>query len=238
MSGEEYRKRLSRAITSSHGLEKEISNLPFGSGSGFITDQVRYPGWVFCARIGEHPKPWFRFVRANKETWNPQLSEEGAPHINSDTLTSLIAADPKGESTEFFMPKEATEGVYSAWELALEDIYQKWSFMTDTKNLKPEIPKALRDAADLVTNYGEHLKEGQQLELLNKLDAKWPTDIVNDIREIVRSEKTEKENLEKLIDYVRKTGLTPAEKIEPLPKISRDDIQVICWMAVTPQVRD
>lgn len=238
LSGEEYRHRLGAAIEKSAGLKKEMSDLPFGSGSGFITDRIRHPGWVFCARIGNHPKPWFRFVGADKETWSPLLSEEGLPHINNDTLTSLIAADPKEESTEFFMPEGATEGVYAAWKLALDDIHEKWSFMTDAKNLKPDIPKALREADDLINQYGEHLPSDEQQDLKNKLNAKWPNDIVSDVREIVRSEKTGREKLEELIVYVRETGLTPPEKIEPLPKVSRDDIQVVCWMAVTPQVRD
>ena len=74
LSGEEYRRRLERALASTN-RRTEIEELPYGSGSGFISNKVHQNGYVFCARIGDHPEPWFRFV-ATDSKWSPTFIED------------------------------------------------------------------------------------------------------------------------------------------------------------------
>ncbi|HET8930091.1 MAG TPA: helicase-related protein, partial [Acidimicrobiales bacterium] len=139
LSGEEYRRRLDRAMGNDR-LRAEVEALPYGAGSGFVSERVSRPGWVFCARIADHPRPWFRFVTADDES---QL-------IFDDTLTSLVAADPGGADCERAVPEWATDGVFDAWAAARDDIFGAWTTLTDIANLQPEIPLALREAAELV----------------------------------------------------------------------------------------
>jgi hypothetical protein len=231
LSGEEYRRRLSKAFRSD-ALEKEVLNLPFGSGSGFVSSRIGQPGWVFCARIGNHPKPWFRFVAANQQTWSPYTDVEGNPIVVSDTLSALVAADPGGDATEAHLPNGSMTGVYEAWEIAHQDIFDTWTWMTDPKNLRPDIPLALREAALLVQDHGDFLGV-DQLGLLQKLNAKWDKEIVDEVRRIVRSDKTERKKLEVLLEYVQSQGLQAPDPVKPLPAINADDIRVVCWMAVS-----
>ena len=104
--------------------------------------------------------------------------------------------------------------------------------MTDRKNLRPEIPLALREAADLVAQHGDVLGV-EQNQLLQKLNAKWDKEIVDSVRRIVRSEKSNNEKLLELADYVQAQGLRAPEPIKPLPVIDKDEIRVVCWMAVS-----
>lgn len=231
LSGEEYRRRLAKAFRND-SLRRDVDSLPFGSGSGFVSTRIRQPGWVFCVRIADHPKPWFRFVAARPGTWQPQLDAEGRPLVISDTLTGLVAADPGGESTEVHLPEAAARGVYEAWEIAHRDIYDTWMWMTDARNLRPEIPLALREAAALVMEHGDSLGPDQNA-LLQKLNAKWDKEIVDAIRVIVRSDCPPSERLAALVDYVQAQGLRAPEPIKPLPVIAKEEIRVVCWMAVS-----
>jgi hypothetical protein len=231
LSGEEYRRRLAKAFRSD-SLRRSVESLPFGSGSGFVSSRVRQPGWVFCARIGDHPKPWFRFVAANPATWLPHIDAEGNSLVVSDTLTALVAADPGGDSSDVHLPEAAARGVYDAWDIAHRDIYDTWMWMTDRRNLSPDIPLALREAAALVMEHGEALGP-EQNALLQKLNAKWDKEIVDAIRSIVRSDKSNNERLVELADYVQARGLKAPEPIRPLPVIDKSDIRVVCWIAVS-----
>jgi hypothetical protein len=231
LSGEEYRRRLTKAMRSD-GLRREVESLPFGAGSGFVSSRIRQPGWVFCVKIGDHPKPWFRFVAADQTTWEPLFDAVGQPLVVTDTLTSLVAADPGGEATEMYLPDGSMTGVYSAWEIAHKDIFDAWAWMTDAKNLRPDVPLALREAAQLVTEHGVILG-AEQNSLLQKLNAKWDKEIVDAVRHIVRSDNSDAEKLRDLAAYVHGQGLKAPEPVKPLPVIQRDDIRVVCWMAVS-----
>jgi len=232
LSGEEYRRRLERAMALDN-LRRDVLALAYGSGSGFVTDRVRQPGWVFCARIANHPKPWFRFVGADN-TWSPATGPDGAQLILDDTLTALVAADPGGDGCELDVAEGAANGVFDAWALAQGHIFDAWSRLTDIANLQPEIPLALREAAELVVTAGDGLGFEAQQGLLRRLNARWDRRIVGAVREIVRSDRPARERVALLAEYVKEEGLPLPEPPEPLPPVEKDDIRLVCWMAVRP----
>lgn len=232
LSGEEYRRRLERAMALDP-VRRDVLALAYGSGSGFVTDRVRQPGWVFCARIADHPKPWFRFVGAD-DTWAPATGPDGAHLILDDTLAALVAADPGGDHSEQDVPEGAATGVFDAWALAQTHIFDAWSRLTDIANLQPEIPLALREAAELVVTAGDGLGFEAQQGLLRRLNARWDRRIVGAVREIVRSDRPARERVALLAEYVKEEGLPLPEPPEPLPPIEKEEIRVVCWMAVRP----
>jgi len=232
LSGEEYRRRLEKAIADPR-MKSDVLALPYGAGSGFVSAKTKTPGWVFCARIADHPQPWFRFVAADPD-WTPFIREEtGKPWIIDDTLSSLVAADPGGRETEQDLPDGAAKGVFDAWAHAHEHIYSTWTRLTDVANLQPDIPLALREAADLVVNHGAYLGIEKQQGLLQRLNARWEKRIVDRVREIVRSEAAASARIDELVGFVADAGLEPPEPAEPLPVIERDDVRLVCWMAVS-----
>lgn len=232
LSGEEYRRRLERALAHDH-VRNDVLAMAFGSGSGFVTDRVRQPGWVFCARIANHPKPWFRFVAAD-DTWAPFIGPDGAHIVLDDTLSSLVAADPGGDQYEQDITPGAAVGVFDAWEIAQEHVYDVWTRLTDIANLQPEIPLALREAAELVVTSGAALGFEHQQGLLRRLNARWDRRIVSEVRQIVRSDRPPRERVSLLAEYVKEEGLPLPEPPEPLPPIDKDEIRLVCWMAVRP----
>jgi hypothetical protein len=232
LSGEEYRRRLERALSHDY-LRRDVLALAYGSGSGFVSEQVRKPGWVFCARIANHPKPWFRFVGAD-DAWQPAVTNDGSPLILEDTLSALVAADPGGEGCEQDLSAGAATGVFDAWRTAQAHIYDTWTRLTDIANLQPEIPLALREAAELVVTAGSELGLEEQQGLLRRLNARWDRRIVSEVRRIVRSGDPGKTRVAELAEYVKEEGLPLPEPPEPLPPVDRGDIRLVCWMAVRP----
>jgi len=234
LSGEEYRRRLSRAM-SERFLRDMVTDLPFGSGSGFVSTRIRQAGYVFCVRIAEHDTPWFRFVAADRTTWTPLDRPDGTPLIDDDTLTCLIAADPgENNGDTQVLSDEAQSQVFAAWERARADVHSAWSVLTDWANLEPRIERALRDAIHLVAEHGSHLGE-DQADLSARLNGKWERSIVRAVREILRNEDlTETAKVTELHKFVTEKGLPLPERAQPLPPVRIDDVRVVCWMAVTP----
>ncbi len=233
LSGEEYRRRLGKAMQGAYPRE-DVLNLPYGSGSGFVSTKIRQSGFVFCVKVGAHKTPWFRFVATDNTTWAPLYRNDGSPWIDDDRLTCLIAADP-GEREEMqVIPDAALKTVFDAWSKARQDVHHEWSKLTDWANLEPQVPKALRAAIDIVFQHGHCLSPEGQQDLIGRLNGRWEYAIVKSVREIVRDENSsDTEKVMLLQKFVKDTGLPLPIKPEPLPAVRIDDIRVVCWMAVT-----
>ena len=106
LSGEEYRRRLSESLKMAN-VRRDVLQLPYGAGSGFVSPKINQAGYVFCARIGNEEKPWFRFVATDATTWEARRDAEGMPTIIDDTLTCLIAADPGSITGEQHVTEQA-----------------------------------------------------------------------------------------------------------------------------------
>jgi superfamily II DNA or RNA helicase len=233
LSGEEFRRRLSRAFQDSY-LRGEVLGLPYGSGSGYVSTRINQSGYVFCVKVGAHEQPWFRFVAADNETWEPLIKQDGTPAINDDTLKCLMAADPGDREDTQVLSDAAATKVFDAWTLARADVHREWSKLTDWANLQPQIEKALRDAVDLVMVHGGFLSPDVQGDLANRLNGKWERGVVKAVRDIIRAEdKTDAEKVRALLDYVTEAGLPMPIPPQPLPPVRIEDVRVICWMAVT-----
>jgi hypothetical protein len=234
LSGEEYRRRLEKATVDPR-TKRAVEGLPFGSGSRFISSGTRVPGWVFCARIGNHAEPWFRFVAAEDDAWEPRLhSETGFPIVVADTLSCLVAADPRGSDTPFFEATTPDTGVFAAWAIAQNHIHEAWMKLTDSDEIQPKMPLALRQAAELVADHGAELGIERQTHLYQCLRGRWEKRIVDQVREIVRSDEPAKKRLSQLAEYVDEEGLEPPPPAIPLPEVAIDEIKLVCWMAVSP----
>jgi hypothetical protein len=128
----------------------------------------------------------------------------------------------------------AVERVFDAWEIAQADVHADWTFLTDKANLQPKIEKALRDAYALVTEHGDFLGLDQQDNLLAKLNGRWDTAVVKAIRGIVRSDDSPKKKVQAIDLFVTDAGLPIPQPIKPLRPVRREDVRVVCWMAVQP----
>ena len=234
LSGEEYRRRLSESLKMAN-VRRDVLQLPYGAGSGFVSPKINQAGYVFCARIGNEEKPWFRFVATKATTWEARRDAEGMPTIIDDTLTCLIAADPGSITGEQHVTEQALAQVFDAWAIAQGDIYDRWTYLTDPANLEPKVEKALREAYQSVSDHGGFLGPDDQDELMAKLNGRWSKSVVKAVRKIVRDDDlSDKKKIKALAAFVAEVGLSIPEKPKPLKVVRKDDVRVVCWMAVSP----
>ena len=230
LSGEEYRHRLRKAKDESPEVMAEVKRLPYGSGSGFVNPRIRRSGYVFCIRVGEYHPPKFRFVPVDGD-WRPMVGENNRPEVIADTLSALVAADPVDQAAGRVLSEETYDRAFDAWEVARDHVYEEWVRYTDPVNLMPDVPKAFRDATELVHEHGEGLSVDDKEDLLKRLNTRPSARIEKAVREVVRSDDTLTEKVQQVRRLVLEAGLQPAEDPEPLPPITREDIHLVAWTA-------
>lgn len=226
LSGEEYRRRLFNAFQSDPGLRSAVDELPYGSGSGFAHSRLGMNGYVFCIRIGDEPTPWFRWVECDGE-WRPT----GRP-TSDDTLASLVAADPGGPGTERALSDEAYDRAFDAWVHARDDVFAKWSALTDPSALAPDLPPAFRAAKQLVLRHGRFLSAEDRSDLVGKLGTVPTAKVRRAIRAAMNTSGTEEERIGAVRRAVEEAGLQVPAVPKPLPSVSEAEVRLVCWMAV------
>ncbi len=224
-TGEEYRQTLRKALKENR---YKIVNLPWKSGSGMIKGKEQ--GIFFCATIGEK-RTYLRFVRAD-EKWKPTEDTKIIKEIG--TCLRLIEAE---KNTKTVISQEVQKSVYNFWNIAKEDIFKSWMYEADPANLQPKIRKINRDVADFIRS---HKPAEMNEHIINKaldiVESPWPRRDETLLREQFNDDSNKsKEKVEKLIKWIIETGLEPAGSPELLPPISKEDVKLICWLAVTSE---
>ncbi|MCL1593214.1 MAG: SWF/SNF helicase family protein, partial [Actinomycetia bacterium] len=234
LSGEEYRQRLRKATGTDENTEL-IERLPYGSGSGFINPRITQPGYVFCIRITGQGKARFRFVPSDTQ-WKPLhiVTDDGteAPIVVDDTLTALIAADPVTQHTPRDLPAVAYKGAFDAWEIAKRNVYEEWQHLADGTALLPDVPKALRDTAQLMYGNEAALNSEEQEELLERLNTNPPVRVQREIRQILNGDEPVDTQLGLVLETLQAAGIEPATPPPDLSAIEEHDIRLVAWMAV------
>ncbi|WP_217132826.1 helicase-related protein [Leucobacter chinensis] len=229
LSGEEYRRRLYNAFQHDPVLRREIIDLPYGSGSGFENPHVAGNGYVFCVKIANHPQPWFRYVAVNDD-WT--IDSEDAQNVSTDTLQSLVAADPDDADRPRWMNDEVYDRAFDAWQLAKQNVFEMWQDLTDPNNLQADAPKSFRDASDLVREHGGFLGSEEQRFLLRQLRSVPSAKVAKAVRAAIRDGNTNIDRISLIAAEVAAAGIQPPPKVEPLPDISEGEVRLVAWMAV------
>jgi len=219
-SGEEFRAEL-RYSLQDPDTSRTVKGLPWGTGSG-MAGVAGMSGYVFCARVGDDPKPRFRFV-----------SQSGA--ITDDTLECLWQArPPEGFDTSRVLDDDTATAAFDAWTIAQDDIVTGWNFYADKANLEPRIPKALRDAAEVLrSNPPAGLTDERIGAAVRALQSPYTQRITNLVREALRNAETPSTQAEEVLRVIEEQGLVPQPPVIPLPAITSDDVHLVCWQALT-----
>ncbi|MHA6695299.1 SNF2-related protein [Homoserinimonas sp. A520] len=230
-SGEEYRRRLANALDADSGLQRRLEGLPHAVGSGFQNPEVEGNAFVFCMRMGDSGRVWFRNVKAGLD-WTPPAGEKGLVAVEDETLTSLVTADPGGVDRPRWLPEEAFRAAYDAWALARDHAFEEWMNSTDPNALAAPLPLSFREAAQIAIDHGGSLGASGQGELVRRLKSVPSTKASRAMRQALRAEGKPTERIAAIIDVLDEFGIQPAGKVEPLPPISKEDVRLIAWMAV------
>jgi hypothetical protein len=222
LSGEEYRQDLRKGASNPQML-KLVRDLAWGSGSGKSANGGA-PGYVFCAKIGNKSEPIFRLV---------SFQDVDAPEVIADTLACLAQAYTD-ESTERVLPEDVYMRAYGAWDMAKEDIYEKWELLTHPRNIQPKVPKAMRDAVEIIRNVPpSQLSQSAVERLVNSLESDYGMRIQRRLREAIQSSSIPQNQSNEIARVVSEIGLEPSAPPKPLPPITRDDIHLLCWIAIS-----
>ena len=223
LSVEEYRQELREGLANPF-LANQITRLAWGSGSGKAVKGAE-PGFVFCAGVGDSPEPQFRYVN---------MADPAHPLVVPDLLACLKHAYA-AEHTERVLDDRTHRLAYDAWAAARDGILEAWMWATDPRNLQPEVPKVMRDAAELVRT---NPPTGTDQVILDRLYDTLNAPYAERVRKLIRAALTEPESTEArvaaVIDVVERLALTPPPAPRALPLIDGDDIHLICWMAIVP----
>lgn len=230
-SGEEYRRRLANALAAEKGLREHLEDLPHGVGSGFEHPGVEGNVFVFCMRMGDSDRVWFRNVLADSD-WNPRTDEEGKWRVEGDTLASLVTADPGGAERPRSLPEAAFRAAYEAWAVARDDAHDEWMRSTDPNALTAALPLSFREAAQLAIEHGGALGGAEQGDLVRRLKSVPSTKAARAMRQALRIKGATAERIAAIIAVLDEYGIQPAEKVQPLPVIELEEIRLIAWMAV------
>jgi hypothetical protein len=106
---------------------------------------------------------------------------------------------------------------------------------TDPRNLQPEVPKVMRDAAELVrTNPPPAMDQAAVDRVYDTLNAPYAERVRKQIRAALTDSEDAADKVAALIDVVERLALTPPAEPRPLPLIDDTDINIVCWMAIVP----
>jgi hypothetical protein len=213
------------------GLKAEVTRLPYGSGSGFVNPAVHGNGYVFCVKIGDSAKPWFRYVPV-KDDWMIRHTEDGAPVVSSDTLISLRVADPQDSVADRWLPDDVYDRAFDAWEVARNSVYAAWKELTDPNAFQPDLPLSFRDAYSLVLQRGRYLGRDAQIELANRLRSVPSAKVSRQVRGALNQGRTDEERIALVSEVLDEAGIVPPPHREPLPNVEEHEVRLVTWMAV------
>lgn len=237
LSGEEYRRRLANAFKST-STKTRVTALPWGAGSA-VARRNADPAFVFCARVGDHDKPFYRYVPLDEDLTmrTVQTAEDGTtPEIVRDTLACLDQADPGDPVTPAATVTEHMyRAAFDAWTVARADIHRDWSLQTDPGRLAPPLPKVMRTAVEYVEQHGGFLGERQD-DLASRLKAPYTNRVQRAVRGALShaDHGTPRETVERIATVADDYGLSIPEPPVPLPPANLEDIYLVCWIAIVP----
>ncbi|HWQ23384.1 MAG TPA: helicase-related protein [Gaiellaceae bacterium] len=229
VSGEELRQELRQALQEV-GARERIESLPYGAGSGFA-GPVGVETFVFCYRVADERTARLCAVQGDRV---------GLGDGESATLLALdLARPPAGRDEERVLDDWAIERAVAAWEIASGRIVEDWNRRADPANVRPEIPRAMVRAIELVRAgpLPEGMTGAEADELCERLQAPYAERYLRQFRALLREESIEpSERIARIAALADDLGLEKPAPIPDLPEIEADDLHVVCWMCVSPSV--
>jgi len=217
-TGEEYRQELRRALAK---YGDGIRDLPWKVGSGLR--KGNRAGHVFCATAGG--RIYLRFVPVGRD--GKILSELG-------TCLRLVECT---EDTPRVLSAAMARSAYDAWEQARQHIFDAWTFETDPANLHPPVRRLNRDVAAFLREHPPADIDQERLHrCLDAVESPWSRREENQLRVAWERESPGvSEKVRDLVETVEAIGAEPFRAPDPLPPIERDEIHLICWLAIEPE---
>lgn len=216
-SGEEYRQELRKALLM---MGDRIRELPWKAGSGLAKGTRR--GHFFCAMVGD--RVYLRFIPVQGEPDQTIVTELG-------TCLRMIECR---ENTPMTLPLDLKQTAFSAWQRARDHILDAWTYETDPANLQPRVSKFCRELAEFLRDYPprdiEQIRFNRCLDAVEAPVSKREENLLRQVFEANYGSHDAKSAA--LVEAVERIGLEPFQAPLPLPPITTDQVQLVCWMAI------
>jgi hypothetical protein len=95
-----------------------------------------------------------------------------------------------------------------------------------------ELPKAFRDAHELVKKKGEFLGPPEHNRTLKRLSSVPLYRVEKKMREVLRTDLKDNEKILKVIELLDEQGIQEATPPKPLEPVSISEVRLVAWMAV------
>ena len=231
-SGEEYRQTLRKAL---ENRRENILEMAWKSGSGMRKGNEQ--GIFFCAKVGD--RTYLRFVHADNN-WQPtyldvQTENDSTrkPKIEIE-LGRCLRLIECSEETETVLPEISKDAAYDLWLLASQNIHDCWMFETDPINLQPKVRPLNIKVADFIReNIPSNISQTQVENALDIVESPWIRRDERRLRQWFETEEIGSQKSAYLVKNILDSGLEPFVSPKPLPDISKDDIKLLVWMAIS-----
>jgi hypothetical protein len=253
-TAEQYRQELRKALSGPID-PKKLEDMPGKAWSGLAKGKTY--GYFFLAKVRfkvdrngvkeTEQRHYLRFVETDKD-YTPLMTRslidgKAIPVLEHREAACLRKIECTPEDNQQISPA-AQEAVYTAWDLALDSISRQWDFYTDPMNTAPKVSRINSKAAELIRdNLGAEdndLSKEDKEKALRIVLSPWTTRDENVLRTWVNSTAEGFTSLSKhkhaqlLVKNILSMGLSPATPADILPPITKDNIDLVCWMALEP----
>jgi hypothetical protein len=224
-TGEEYRQTLRKALAENR---ERIITMPWKAGSGMAKGNDR--GVLFCAGVGD--RTFLRFVPAD-DSWCPQGDDDA---IISELGSCLRIIECEPETPRVVPQQLEKDHIFDLWSAAQSHIWRSWMIETDPANLQPKLRPLNRRVAEFIrANAPPDIDIARITQALDVLESPWPRREEIMLREWYDDEtRGGKAKAAYLIDNILETGLEPFREPPTLAPIRLDEIDLVCWMAISP----
>jgi Helicase conserved C-terminal domain len=224
-TGEEYRQTLRKALAENR---ERIVAMPWKAGSGMAKGKDR--GVLFCAVVAD--RTFLRFVPAD-DAWRPK-----GPHdaIVSELGSCLRIVECEPETSRVVPAELEKDRIFDLWDAAQNHIWRSWMIETDPANLQPKLRPLNRRAAEFIrANAPAEVDSVRITQALDILESPWARREEMMLREWYDDEtRVGAAKSAYLIDKILETGLEPFREPPTLAPIRIDEIELVCWMAISP----
>lgn len=146
---------------------------------------------------------------------------------------TISLAHARAHMMDTTLDEETYRSAFVAWDRVVEDVVEGWNHFADPANLIPSVPAVMRRAAQLIRDYATYLETEEIDRLIEAIEAPYPERILRMFRSAM-AEGNHSEQVKRVAELVNSLGLEPPPPPSPLPEISRDDVHLVCWIAIVP----
>jgi hypothetical protein len=205
-----------------HGLVDELNKI--GSGFNLSKDFVLKAGLMLAdiASVG------FKVENFNRENM--------AAAIISELGTCLRIIECEPNTPRLVPPELEADRIFDLWDTAQDHIWRAWMVETDPANLQPKLRPLNRRVAEFIrANSPADIDSTRITQALDVVESPWPRREELMLREWFDDEtRTGTAKAAYLIDKILETGLEPFREPPTLAPIRIEEIELVCWMAISP----